>query len=98
MAAPALVRNGRLDILAAIDRVRAVLGDVHRPHPASEQRRFAFLDPRARDFYLDWERAANEVVAVLRSEAGRDPYDRGLSDVVGELSTPERGVPHPQAR
>jgi MmyB-like transcription regulator ligand binding domain len=26
-------------------------------------------------------------VAVLRSEAGRDPYDRDLSDLVGELST-----------
>jgi len=26
-------------------------------------------------------------VAILRSEAGRDPYDRGLSDLVGELST-----------
>jgi hypothetical protein len=30
---------------------------------------------------------ANEVVAILRSEAGRDPYDRALSDLVGELST-----------
>jgi hypothetical protein len=39
------------------------------------------------DFYGDWERAANDTVAILRSEAGRDPYDRGLSDLVGELST-----------
>jgi hypothetical protein len=30
---------------------------------------------------------ASEVVATLRSQAGRDPYDRGLSDLVGELST-----------
>ena len=49
--------------------------------------RFVFLDPRAHDFYRDWERAANDTVAILRSEAGRDPYDRGLSDLVGELST-----------
>jgi MmyB-like transcription regulator ligand binding domain len=40
--------------------------------------------PRAHDFY---ERAANDTVALLRSEAGRDPYDRNLSDLVGELST-----------
>lgn len=46
-----------------------------------------FLNPRAHDFYGDWERAANDTVAILRSEAGRDPYDRGLSDLVGELPT-----------
>jgi MmyB-like transcription regulator ligand binding domain len=50
---------------------------VHRP---------ATLDPRAAEFFVDWDRVANEVVAVLRSEAGRDPHDRGLSELVGELS------------
>ena len=45
-----------------------------------------FLDPHAADFFVDWERVATEVVAVLRSAAGRDPYDRGLSALVGELS------------
>jgi MmyB-like transcription regulator ligand binding domain len=49
--------------------------------------RFAFLDPRAQEFYLDWDRVTDEVVAILRSEAGRDPYDRNLSELVGELST-----------
>src|SRR5439155_23845148 len=49
--------------------------------------RFAFLDPAAADFYRDWEKVAGELVAHLRSEAGRNPYDRGLSDLVGELST-----------
>jgi hypothetical protein len=49
--------------------------------------RFVFLGPRAREFSVDWDRAANDVVAVLRSAAGRDPYDRALSDLVGEPST-----------
>jgi hypothetical protein len=49
--------------------------------------RFTFLDPRAPNFFLDWDLVATMVVAALRSEAGRDPYDRGLSDLVGELST-----------
>jgi hypothetical protein len=49
--------------------------------------RFTFLDPGAVDFYPDWERVASELVAHLHSEAGRNPYDRGLSDLVGELST-----------
>ncbi|MGZ4396195.1 MAG: MmyB family transcriptional regulator, partial [Gaiellaceae bacterium] len=44
-------------------------------------------DPRAPDFYVDWEQVATDAAAVLRSEAGRDPYDRDLSDLVGELST-----------
>ena len=46
-----------------------------------------FLDPRARTFYADWERAAHDVVAQLRGEAGRNPYDRTLSDLIGLLST-----------
>src|SRR5439155_22535099 len=46
-----------------------------------------FLDPRAPSFYLDWDQVAKDAVAILRSEAGRNPYDRALSDLVGELST-----------
>jgi transcription regulator MmyB-like protein len=52
--------------------------------PASTAR-FVFLDPGATGFFVDWDRVASEVVATLRSQAGRDPYDRGLSDLVGEL-------------
>ena len=48
--------------------------------------RFAFLDPRAQDFWIDWERAENDTVGVLRGEAGRNPYDKTLSALVGELS------------
>src|SRR5215208_1937544 len=33
------------------------------------------------------ECVANGTVAILRSAAGRDPYDRDLSDLVGELAT-----------
>jgi transcriptional regulator with XRE-family HTH domain len=49
--------------------------------------RYIFLDPRATSLYRDWDRVANDAVAILRSEAGRNPYDRDLSDLVGELST-----------
>jgi hypothetical protein len=49
--------------------------------------RFLFLDPRARIFYTDWEKVAHDVVAALRGEAGRNPYDRALSDLIGLLST-----------
>jgi hypothetical protein len=49
--------------------------------------RFVFLDPRAEAFYRDWDRAADDTVAILRWAAGHDPYDRDLSDLVGELAT-----------
>jgi hypothetical protein len=57
-----------------------------REQPANSAR-FTFLDAAAVDFYPDWDRVATELVAHLRSEAGRNPYDRQLSDLVGELST-----------
>ncbi len=85
---PAFVRNDRLDVLAA-NRLGRALYSQHfdSPYQPVNSARFAFLDPRATSFYLDWDRVANDVVAVLRAEAGRDPYDRDLSDLVGELST-----------
>ena len=87
-AAPAFVRNGRMDILAANRLGRAFYSQhFDSPHGPTNSARFIFLDPRATDFYVDWEQVATDAVAILRSEAGRDPHDRGLSDLVGELST-----------
>ncbi len=86
--APAFVRNGRMDILAANRLGRAFYSQhFDSPHGPPNSARFIFLDPRAADFYVEWEQVATDAVAILRSEAGRDPYDRDLSDLVGELST-----------
>jgi transcriptional regulator with XRE-family HTH domain len=86
--APAFVRNGRLDLLAANPLGRALYSPIYdSPHQPPNTARFVFLDARSAEFYVDWEEVANQIVAILRSEAGRDPYDRGLSDLVGELST-----------
>ena len=85
---PALVGNGRLDILAVNALGRALYSEMYLdPTRPVNSARFVFLDPRSTSFYLDWESAATDIVAALRSEAGRDPYDRALSDLVGELST-----------
>jgi transcriptional regulator with XRE-family HTH domain len=85
---PAYVRNARLDILAA-NRLGAALFAPVLSSPARpvNNARFLFLDPAARDFYVDWERQAQDVVAMLRTEAGRSPHDKGLSNLIGELST-----------
>ena len=86
--APALVQNGRLDVLAANQLGRALYSELFRdPTRPANHARFTFLNPRAHDLYPDWERAANDGVALLRAEAGRDPYDRDLTDLIGELST-----------
>jgi len=84
----AFVRDQRQDLLATNALGRAfyspVLGDGGR---APNLARFQFLDPAARDFYPDWDLFAQMCVAIMRAEAGRDPHDKGLQDLVGELST-----------
>ena len=87
-AMPAFVRNGRMDILYANPLAAALYSQQFSdPVQPPNSARFTFLDPRARTFYADWERAAHDVVAQLRGEAGRNPYDRTLSDLIGLLST-----------
>jgi transcriptional regulator with XRE-family HTH domain len=85
--APAIVSTVCGDYVAANTLGRALYAPVFdsREQPANSGR-FTFLDPAARDFYPDWERLASELVAALRSQAGRNPYDRGLRDLIGELS------------
>ncbi|MFI2410338.1 helix-turn-helix transcriptional regulator [Streptomyces sp. NPDC018947] len=87
-AGPAFVRNGRMDVVAANRLARAFYSDVYAtPGNQANLARFNFLDPASRRFYPDWEQAADVAVAILRTEAGRNPYDKGLHDLVGELST-----------
>ncbi|MFI6424210.1 helix-turn-helix transcriptional regulator [Promicromonospora sp. NPDC050880] len=84
----AVVRDQRQDLVAANALGRAfyspLIGDGGRtPNFA----RFQFLDPAAREFYPEWDRFAQMCVAIIRAEAGRDPHDKGIQDLVGELST-----------
>lgn len=57
------------------------------PHSQANLARFHFLDPASRRFYPDWGQAADVAVAILRTKAGRNPHDKDLHDLVGELST-----------
>jgi transcriptional regulator with XRE-family HTH domain len=88
IAAPATVHTTRLDYIGANALGRALYAPVFdsREQPANSAR-FTFLDPAATEFYPEWERVASELVATLRSTAGRNAYDRQLSDLIGELST-----------
>ena len=86
--APAFVLNGRLDLLAANDLGFALYAPIFASsaQPANTAR-FVFLDSHATELFRDYDKAANDTVALLRAEAGRDPYDRDLSDLIGQLST-----------
>lgn len=85
---PVFVQNGRLDAVATNRLGRALFSVMFdAPRPPVNAARFVFLDPRAQEFYQDWQGTTRQIVAILRAEVGRSPYDRQLSDLVGELST-----------
>ncbi|TDE88805.1 XRE family transcriptional regulator [Occultella glacieicola] len=94
VATPAFVRNGRLDVLGMNLLGRALYAPMY-DSPAREANepvntaRFHFLDPAgAQKFWGErWQKTAHDAVAILRAEAGRNPYDRDLTQLVGELST-----------
>ncbi|WP_433585675.1 helix-turn-helix transcriptional regulator [Microbacterium hydrocarbonoxydans] len=86
--AVAFVRDPQQNLVAMNALGRAfytlVVGDGGRmPNLA----RFQFLDPASHEFYPDWELMARMCVGVMRAEAGRDPHNKAMQDLVGELST-----------
>jgi len=85
---PAYVRNERLDVLAANRLGEALYSPVFdfASRPVNTAR-FLFLNPKASEFFVDWDTVAHDAVAILRTAAGRDPYDKRLTDLIGELST-----------
>jgi hypothetical protein len=86
LAVPAVVFNAQQDLVASNLMGRALFAphfEAERPNLA----RFIFLDPRARDFYVDWPLARTMNAAMLRLEVGRDPLNHDLTALVGELST-----------
>jgi transcriptional regulator with XRE-family HTH domain len=86
LAVPAVAFNTRHDLIASNLMGRALFA----PHFEAEKpnlARFIFLDPRARDFYVDWAQARSMTAAMLRLEAGRDPLNHDLTALIGELST-----------
>lgn len=83
----AYVRNARIDILATNTLGRALYAPVFEMPGRPNVARFVFLDPRSQDFFVEWRKVAGESAALLRTLAGENPYDQGLTELVGELST-----------
>jgi hypothetical protein len=84
---PAFVNCGRGDVLAANALAQALYAPMFdEPARPVNHARLVFM-PRARDFCPDWERIATDIVSMLRTDAGRDPYNKHLTELVGELCT-----------
>lgn len=87
MSGPAFVRNGRMDVVASNALARAFYDELFEAPGHGNLSRYHFLDPRSRSFFVDWETTSHMSAAILRAEAGRDPHDKQLQELVGELST-----------
>lgn len=86
LAVPAVVYNSRQDLIASNLLGRALFS----PHFESDRpniARFIFLDSRAKDYYADWPLACSLTAAMLRYEAGRDPLNAEITELIGELAT-----------
>jgi transcriptional regulator with XRE-family HTH domain len=88
----AFVRNGRLDVIASNALARALLAPMFQSATVDKRgrpnlARYIFLDPGAHDFFVDWDAAGIATAALLRAEAAREPRDRTLRQLIGELST-----------
>ncbi|WP_329134783.1 helix-turn-helix transcriptional regulator [Streptomyces sp. NBC_00670] len=81
--AAAFVLNPATDFLAS----NALADALFSPYEAMDNMaRMTFLDPAARGFFTQWQRAAEAVVAGLRHATGLDPNYRRLHDVVDSLT------------
>ncbi|WP_326557338.1 helix-turn-helix transcriptional regulator [Micromonospora sp. NBC_01796] len=85
---PAFLRNHRFDILAANPLGMALYAPMFATSTTlpTNSMRFNFLDPHARVFYPEWAQMARFAVAALRIAAARNPDDRHLMNLIGELS------------
>jgi transcriptional regulator with XRE-family HTH domain len=84
---PALVLGKRLDILAWNPAAIALYTDFAAlPANRRNYMRLLFTNPEVRQLHQDWAHDAREAVAALRMEAGADPDDPDLAQLVGELS------------
>jgi transcriptional regulator with XRE-family HTH domain len=87
ITAPALVSNARMDYLAANRLGRALYAPLFDSPVGTNAAPLPAARPRGPDFYPNWDQAVDDVVALMRTEAGRSPFDKVLTNLIGELTT-----------
>lgn len=84
---PVMLLGRRMDVLATNLLARALYKDFDAAPPHERNiARYMFLDPAAREVYVDWADGARNAVAGLQFYAGQHPHDPELAKLVGELS------------
>jgi hypothetical protein len=84
---PAYIRNSKMEIMAANELCFALYTGILSPEALPlNLARFMFLDPRSQDFFVDWNALADDFAAALRTESGRNPRDRYLNSLIGDLA------------
>lgn len=86
--APVWVSDETSTMVAANDLARALYSPL-LDDPSNQQNtaRFIFLNPASRVFFPDWDQVARNSVASLRQVAGRNPHDKAITNLIGELVT-----------
>ncbi|MGX1549461.1 helix-turn-helix transcriptional regulator [Streptomyces adustus] len=88
---PAMILDGRMDVLALNRMACAIYADFDAvPTRERNLARFIFLDPAARELFIDWDMAAHMVVTGLHLYAGRNPKDLQLTELVDQLSAVDK--------
>lgn len=87
VTAPAFVLGRGMELLAMNSLARAVLFDFQSV-PARDRNlaRWTFLNPAARERYIEWQVVASDAAAILRMDAAESPNDRDLKELIGDLS------------
>jgi hypothetical protein len=85
---PALLLGRRMDVLGWNPMAAALMVTDFAALPVRQRNyvRLVFTDPAVRRLYSDWEQTGRLCVALLHMEVARDPHDRRLTELVGELS------------
>lgn len=83
LSVPAVIQNKYMDVLRANRAAEAVFPNMR---PGVNRFRSAFLDPRERELWRDWEQAAASAVAQLRSAIGGDVGTSPASALIAELT------------
>lgn len=84
---PALILGHRTDILASNSLARALFADfAAMPAKHRNYARWMLLDEGVRNLFIDWEEQARNAVEALRLDSAARGDDRGLQQLIGELS------------
>ncbi len=85
---PAVLVNRGLFVLAHNRLASRLLTDFDRLTPRDRNlARHIFLEPASRDLHVDWERAAQDTVGILRLAVQRPPLEEDLVDLIRDMRT-----------